>query len=246
MNRLSRSCIACLLLAGFAAISAAPASADEWTEFHITIDPASPSAGETFDLHAFSWFGDSGYVPLDQSIEVAGNEINVSALLQDWHSRPGYFFATVMTPGGAFFNDFGPLAAGTYQVNAEVWLTPWPATSGGYLYDQGSRQFTVTGLAQQALVGDFNGDGSVDALDYTVWRNSMGALGPSLPADADGDEDVDHEDYQMWRSHYGQGAAGGGSLSASQAPEPGTWLLAALAVAAAAAGCTSRRSNCGP
>src|SRR5918996_1675657 len=99
---------------------ASTSAGDEWDDFHITIDPSSPTDQDTFDLRAFRWFPDSGYVGIDQSISVSGNQIDVWALIQDQHTRPGSVFLTVMTPGGAFFNDFRPLAAGTYQVNAEI------------------------------------------------------------------------------------------------------------------------------
>ena len=52
---------------------------DEWDDFHITIDPSSPTDEDTFDLRAFRWFPDSGYVHLDQSISVSGNQIDVRA-----------------------------------------------------------------------------------------------------------------------------------------------------------------------
>ena len=142
-----RQAIGVLVLA--AAVSAASTSAgDEWDDFHITIDPLSPTSEDTFDLRAFRWFPDSGYLGIDQSVSVSGNQIDVRALVQDQHTRPGSVFLTVMTPVGAFFNDFGPLTAGTYHVSAEIWLTPWPSTSGGYLYDEGSLQFTVTGVGR--------------------------------------------------------------------------------------------------
>ena len=201
-----------------AVISVASTSAgDEWDDFHITIDPSSPSDEDTFDLRAFRWFPDSGYLHLDQSISVSGNQIDVWALVQDQHTRPDSAFLTVMTPGGAFFNDFGPLPAGTYQVNAEIWLTPWPATSGGYLYDEGNLQFTVTSAGADAtLPGDFNGDNVVNAGDYVVWRKTDGAS----------------EGYDAWRVNFGV-TAGGESAANGAVPEPATALLLLFAAAGA-------------
>ena len=61
-----------------AAVSAASTSAgDEWDEFHITIDPSSPTSEVKFDLRAFRWFPDSGYLGIDQSVTVSGNQIDV-------------------------------------------------------------------------------------------------------------------------------------------------------------------------
>lgn len=80
--------------------------------------------------------------------------------------------------------------------------------------------------------GDFNLDGTVDAADYTLWRNSLGATGPGLLADANGDEMVDQEDYLLWKSSFGTShfmapAAGVLQLAlAHSVPEPKSLLLA--------------------
>lgn len=59
--------------------------------------------------------------------------------------------------------------------------------------------------ARPALAGDFNGDGSVDAADYTRWQDSMGATGLARFAGADGDGDgaVTQADLTVWRSNFG-------------------------------------------
>lgn len=51
--------------------------------------------------------------------------------------------------------------------------------------------------------GDFNGDHKVDASDFVVWRNSVGARGPNLAADADGNHVVDANDYLIWKANIG-------------------------------------------
>ncbi len=64
------------------------------------------------------------------------------------------------------------------------------------------------------LTGDYNFNGIVDAADYTVWRNTLGATN-DLRADGDGDGTVDEDDYGVWKLHFGetieQGAGSGGS-----------------------------------
>jgi hypothetical protein len=42
--------------------------------------------------------------------------------------------------------------------------------------------------------GDYNGNGIVDAADYTVWRDSLGQTGTGLAADGDGNGVVDQAD----------------------------------------------------
>jgi formylglycine-generating enzyme required for sulfatase activity len=63
--------------------------------------------------------------------------------------------------------------------------------------------------------GDFNGNGVVDAADYTVWRNGLGTA-------------FTQADYNVWKSHFGQ-STGSGSVGGSEVPEPGTMTLSALA-----------------
>ncbi len=50
--------------------------------------------------------------------------------------------------------------------------------------------------------GDFNGDARVDAGDYTVWRDAIGA-GAGSPADGNSDGSVDQQDYALWAAGYG-------------------------------------------
>ncbi|MCA9238899.1 MAG: hypothetical protein KDA37_01810, partial [Planctomycetales bacterium] len=54
------------------------------------------------------------------------------------------------------------------------------------------------------LVGDYNHDNKVDAADYPVWRDALGArVLPYTGADGNGDGFVDHQDYKVWIENYG-------------------------------------------
>jgi hypothetical protein len=57
----------------------------------------------------------------------------------------------------------------------------------------------------ESLPGDYNRNGIVDAADYTVWRDTLGAGGlvPLTGADGDGNGAVDVVDYRVWKSHFG-------------------------------------------
>jgi len=72
---------------------------------------------------------------------------------------------------------------------------------------------------QTGIAGDFNGDGKVNAADYTVWRNTDGQSGIGLPADGSGNGTVGPEDYELWKAHFG-GPETPGAASSSQVPEP--------------------------
>ena len=92
------------------------------------------------------------------------------------------------------------------------------------------------------LPGDYNGDFSVDAADYTVWRDSNGDMGADLAADGTGDDllgvpdgDVDGFDYQFWVQQFGTVSA----ASATGVPEPAT--LGLLVAATVCVGARVRR-----
>lgn len=86
---------------------------------------------------------------------------------------------------------------------------------------------TVPGAS---LPGDFNADGTVDAADYTVWRDTVGSTSDLR---ANGDDSgasagvIDSADYEIWTSHFGS-SSGAGSVVV---PEPAGWLLALMALA---------------
>jgi T5SS/PEP-CTERM-associated repeat protein len=76
----------------------------------------------------------------------------------------------------------------------------------------------VLHIVAPLLAGDYNGNGTVDAADYVVWRKNDGtqagydtwranfgasAAGPSLPGDFNGNGTVDAADYVVWRKGLG-------------------------------------------
>ncbi|MEQ8849164.1 DUF6807 family protein [Botrimarina sp.] len=80
--------------------------------------------------------------------------------------------------------------------------------------------------------GDFNNDGVVDAGDYTVWRDNVGAEDESsLNGNGSGSDGVDGADYELWRQNFGATSAELASLLAG-VPEPSASVLAALGLLA--------------
>jgi hypothetical protein len=97
----------------------------------------------------------------------------------------------------------------------------------------------VLAVASFSLPGDYNGNGVVDAADYTVWRDH---LGTNFDLNGNGNETggsagvVDQADYTYWKSHFGQGAgagAVGSAIAATAVPEPAAPVLALAGVAVA-------------
>ena len=82
------------------------------------------------------------------------------------------------------------------------------------------------------LPGDYNDDGLVDAADYTVWRDNLGAPAGTLANDVDGGV-IGPAQYATWKGSFGMASgAGGNSLQNATVPEPASaWLvLTGLAV----------------
>ncbi len=81
---------------------------------------------------------------------------------------------------------------------------------------------------QSGLVGDYNGDGSVDAADYTVWRDNLNGDESSLGAGRDpaNSGPIGEADYTSWKSSFGNGApASLAAFSSATVPEPASQLL---------------------
>jgi hypothetical protein len=98
---------------------------------------------------------------------------------------------------------------------------PGPWTSYTPSHDYGFRTY-VDMLPDSELPGDYNGDHAVNAADYTVWRNNLGAATEAtLLGNGDGMNGVDFSDYTHWRSNYGASNGGGAALGPMQSvPEP--------------------------
>jgi hypothetical protein len=117
------------------------------------------------------------------------------------------------------------------------------AVTPGYFVDYRTHGAIYLRLA---VPGDYNTDGTVDAADYTVWRDLFGQSGPNLPADGTGPENtpdgiVDMLDYALWKSHFGESVAAGAGAHGDGAavPEPAASLTLLLALSLC--GCRRRR-----
>ncbi|MEX2310345.1 MAG: hypothetical protein WD738_22445 [Pirellulales bacterium] len=143
---------------------------------------ASLVPGEAFDqLNITGAFTHGGSVTIDVS-ELVGPGSEEQLKLIGWGSQAGMSSSTsVAFVGGS------PL---THSFLAD----------GLYL--------TVPG---GGLAGDYNGDGSVDAADYVVWRKTDGT----------------QDGYNTWRANFGQTAGTGSAVSSGTAavPEPAAWVV---------------------
>lgn len=83
----------------------------------------------------------------------------------------------------------------------------------------------------QPVAGDFNGNGVVDAADYTLWRDNLGAATEAAIGFRGDGGTISASDYTYWKARFGNtSGSGAGALGSAAVPEPATWLLATVAV----------------
>jgi endoglucanase len=151
------------------------------------------------------------------------------------------------------------------EANRDVWMG-WTWWAAGPWWGEYQLTLEPTNLGQPnqadraamallrshlALAGDYDGNGTVDAADYVVWRKTMSRnVTVGTGADGSGNGLVDQADLNLWRqnlgrarpSYYTSGAGAG-------VPEPSGILIAFIAVisvinaARAARGRTRRAFN---
>ncbi len=74
-----------------------------------------------------------------------------------------------------------------------------------------------------AVVGDYNFNGTVDAADYTIWRDTLNQTGDGLAADGNNDGTVNQADHTFWANRFGNTASG--ETETTSVPEPSSALL---------------------
>lgn len=144
---------------------------------------------------------------------------------------PGDAWQIVSTASVAYGSTF---RVEGFSLSDEIW------SNGDYEFDPATGVLTY--VVQSSLSGDYNGDGRVDASDYTVWRDNLnGVEADVLAGNGNGDGVVDNADYVLWHANYGASAPG---PTRSLAPEPSAACGVLLALLAAIV--AGRRSGASP
>jgi hypothetical protein len=93
-----------------------------------------------------------------------------------------------------------------------------PALAGNLSWN--TSQLSTAGILSvvAGVQGDYNQNGTVDAADYTEWRDNLGG-DTSLPNDDTAGVDMD--DYDRWVTHFGEMAGSGSSTSLAPGESPG-------------------------
>jgi hypothetical protein len=133
-----------------------------------------------------------------------------------------YFF----NPGGG--SDTPPFEMDIYALDLNTGITTSYLNVDDsvslYLGDAFGDKAAFMYFAEAGLPGDYNGNGKVDAADYTVWRDNLGS-GTSLPS-GDDTAGVGPDDYTRWVNNFGMMSGSGSTLDGSSAvPEPASATL---------------------
>lgn len=81
-----------------------------------------------------------------------------------------------------------------------------------------------SGVILPTLAGDYNGDGVVNAADYTVWRDGHPLANETVSLGVN-----DSADYLVWKNSFGN-MASTGTFASESIPEPGSQLMLLFAI----------------
>lgn len=119
-----------------------------------------------------------------------------------------------------------------FDIKFTSWANARNGGQGGFSYMRAAPQV-------EEPSGDYNGDGVVNAADYTNWRDTLGqsVSNPGDGADGNLSSVIDAPDYDHWKARFGSLVPGVGGVAAA-VPEPASaallgiiaWLFAAARV----------------
>jgi hypothetical protein len=110
-----------------------------------------------------------------------------------------------------------------------------PALTGSLVWNTSG--LYTSGAISVGLAGDYNGNGIVDAADYTVWRDALGTTSDLL-ADGNGNGLIDSGDYNVWKANF-DAHSGSGAGQLNSVPEPTSLVILLIGMSAM---CTCRRA----
>jgi Glucose / Sorbosone dehydrogenase len=144
---------------------------------------------------------------------------------------PNYWrFTDPSNPSGSVENINSTLGVNSTNINVPVSYAE-DAVGNLYIVDYSNASFQANRgeiyriVTNALLSGDYNADGTVDAADYTIWRDTLGqSVTAHSGADGDGSGTIDAGDYTVWASNYGQTVHTPGAAAAA-VPEPAAMML---------------------
>lgn len=157
-----------------------------------------------------------------------GGAVGVQAFFQTLHG-PTANYTYNITSGGAV-GQYGEIAL---PVDGQFHDLTFPisgvpdlnlaATFGAHLFSHTNDLIINVDNIEFSFVtgtpGDYNGNGTVDAADYVLWRN-----GGPLQNEVDVPGTVNAADYTAWKARFGN-TSGSGNLGSEAVPEPNSFAI---------------------
>ena len=100
--------------------------------------------------------------------------------------------------------------SGTFSASNTNWVGSWHRVFFSTIYSANKVTISVNSVVS-FLPGDYNGNGIVDAADYTVWRDHLGQNFALQNRDPSASGPIGAGDYTFWVTHFGQSGSGTGS-----------------------------------
>jgi len=157
----------------------------------------------------------------------AGGELGVQGFFQTgsftFQVAGGSDFFQNLPIDGQYHDLVYPLASVTNRENTQV----FGVNLFSHTNDLGINVDLVRFEEVAGVPGDYNGNGTVDAADYVLWRsggplqNEVATLGA-----------VTQEDYDEWRARFGNASGSATGDALTTVPEPASAFIALLAAAA--------------
>jgi hypothetical protein len=112
----------------------------------------------------------------------------------------------------------------TDDIYLDLRFTDWGVQgAGGFAY------MRAVAPSLPAPTGDYNANGTVDAADYVLWRDTFGQPADPTGSGADGSANgtIDDADFDFWKARFGNAVPTALSgISSIAAPEPATIVVA--------------------
>jgi hypothetical protein len=203
--------------------------------FGARINPLAPDPFNGFVSIGVTVFGKNQAGDLrDTQIDYTTRELRVGSLAPGTY-RDLRIELDAMVHGETFailpFNDvFGTQGSGPNDLIPTGWQLYFNKSGNSSDYDHSLTLYIDNVRFGTSVPGDYNGNGTVDAADYVLWRKGGPLIQQTEVADPG---TVSPADYTEWRARFGNSPAGSGSgLANGSVPEPGSACLVLIAAGA--------------
>jgi hypothetical protein len=200
--------------------------------FGARINPLAPDPFNGFVSIGVTVFGvNQDGQPRDTQIDYQTRELRVGSLAPGTY-RDLRIELDAMVHGETFetvpFNDvFGTQGSGPNDLIPTGFELYFNKSGNSSDYDHSLTLYIDNIRFGTSVPGDYNGNGTVDAADYVLWRKGGPLIKQTEVADPG---TVSPADYTEWRARFGNSPAGSGSgLANGSVPEPGSACLVLIA-----------------